>query len=140
MRQPARLQSVSGDAIRIVTGHNYANIADGVDTYSGVKFAADGNMYAYQAAGGTTNIGSWLVSGAVADYYLVSTIDSGTLDTDAGRGPLQLNADRVYYCLDTTAGVGFETATVTFTIEDAATTDFAGPTSLSFSAYKDLSG
>lgn len=123
--------------MRIVTGYNYSNSGIDVNTYSGVRFASDGNMYAYQTAGGVTNIGAWLVKGTIADYYLVSTIDGGTLQNDDGRGPLQLNVSRDYYCLDTTVHDGAETATVTFTIEDVATTDFAGPTSLSFSAEKD---
>jgi len=130
------MQIVSGAVLRIITGYDYHNTGVEVDTYSGVRFAADGNMYAFQAAGGLTNIGSWLVSGTIADYYVVSTIDSGTLSADAGRGPLQLNTNRDFYCLDTTYSGGSVTAECTFTLEDVGTTDFAGPTALSFSAFK----
>jgi hypothetical protein len=140
MRTPARTQSVSADAITIITGHNYDNIGTGIDTYSGVRFAANGDMYAYQTAGGTTYIGTWLGKGTNSDYYLVSTIDSGSLQNDDGRGPLQLNADRDYYCLDTTVSGDPEEAIVTFTIEDVGTTDFAGPTPLSFYAFKTQAG
>ncbi len=140
MRSPARMQSVSGDTVKIVTTHNFANLDFDTDVYSGVQFSSDGNMYAYQSAGGTTNIGSWLVKGAASDFYLVTTIDSGTLTTDAGRGPLQLNATRTYNCIDTTVNGAAVESVVTFTIEDVGTTDHAGPTPLSFSAFKDASG
>jgi len=140
MRTPAKFQVITGDVIKIVTSYGFDTQAEGIDTYSGVRFAADGQMYAYQAAGGVTNIGSWLVSGTNSDYYLVSTIDSGSLDTDPGRGPLQLNSDRSFNVIDTTIDGLPDEASVTFTIEDVATTDFAGPTQLSFYAYKDPSG
>jgi len=143
LRTPAEMQVVSGDVIKIVTTHNFTTLGTGVDTYSGVRFAADGQMYAFQTEGGTTNIGSWLVSGTNSDFYVVSTIDAtggDGLDTDAGRGPLQLNADRDFYCKDTTTNSSADTATLTFTIEDVATTDFAGPTPLSFSATKTPAG
>lgn len=134
MRSPARTQDASGDSIRIVTGYNYATINFGGDAYSGVRFSSDGNMYAFQKAGGVTVIGSWLVSGTNSDYYIVSTVDAGSLTTDPGRGPLQLNATRDFNCIDTSYTGGAVTAVVSFTIEDVATTDFAGPTGLSFSA------
>ena len=134
MRTPARLQVITGDVIKIVTGYNYTTEASGADAYSGVRFSSDGQMYAFQAEGGVTNIGSWLVSGTASDFYIVSTVDSGSLQTDPGRGPLQLNANRDFNCIDTSYVGGAVTATVSFTIEDVATTDFAGPTGLSFSA------
>ena len=140
MRTPAKFQTITGDVVKIVTGYSYFNpppFVFDVDVYSGVRFSSDGNMYAYQAEGGVTNIGSWLVSGTNSDFYLVSTINAGTLTVDEGRGPHQLNADADFYCLDTTPFGGAVTASVTFTIEDDATTDYAGPTTLSFSAMKE---
>ena len=140
MRTPARMQSVTGDVLKIVTGHNFTNFGLGVDTYSGVQFSSDGNIYAYQTEGGVTSIGTWLVSGTNSDYYLVTTIDSGALTNDAGRGPLQLNTTRTYNCIDTTTNGAAVEAIVTFTIEDVGTADHAGPTPYSFFAFKDQTG
>ncbi len=137
MRTPAQLQNVTGDVLRVVTGHDYTNFSIDASVYSGVKFDADGSMYAYNAGGSLANIGTWLVSGTNSTYYLVTTIDSGALTTDAGRGPLQLNTTRTYNCIDSVVNGAAVEAVVTFTIEDVGTADHAGPTPLSFSAFKD---
>jgi len=73
--------------------------------YSGVKFGADGNLYERQAAGGWSRFGTWLFSGLASTYYLSRTIDTGTLTTDAGAGPLQMNTDRIYDIQETSNGI-----------------------------------
>ena len=84
--------------------------------FSGVKFDADGNMYERQAAGGWSNVGSWLLRGTNTTFYISRTEDSGTLTTDAGAGPLQMNADRIY---DVQQAIdGEKMANVTFSISD----------------------
>lgn len=63
--------------------------------FSGLKFDSDGNLYKRQANGGYSSIGAWLVSGSAGDFTLVSTIDSGTLTTDAGRS-VTMGSDRAF--------------------------------------------
>ena len=51
-----------------------------------------------------------MLNGSAGDFYVSRTIDSGTLTTDAGAGPLQLNTDRDYSIngLNKTTQVSFE--------------------------------
>ena len=102
-------------------------------SYSGVKFAIDGNMYRRQAAGGWSSIGAWLLKGVASDYYVQRVVESGTLTTDDGDG-VQLTTDRIY---DIQQPVPFDVlaALVTFEISTDApgASVEAGPTALSFS-------
>jgi hypothetical protein len=82
--------------------------------FSGVRFGADGNVSRRQSAGGWSVIGSWLKSGSAASFYLSRVVIAGVLDTDAGVGPLQMNADRIYDIQNSAT----ESATVTFNISD----------------------
>ncbi len=82
--------------------------------FSGLKFDNDGNLYKRQAAGGYTSIGAWLLTGTAGDFTLVSTLDSGTLTTDAGRS-VTMGSDRAF---DVQQSVdGLKLATLTYDIE-----------------------
>lgn len=84
--------------------------------YSGVKFDNDGNIYERQAGGGWSSIGAWLLSGTASDFYIKRTIDTGSLTTDGGAGPLILSTDRIYDLQRTTDGE--DASRVTFSIVD----------------------
>lgn len=84
--------------------------------FSGIRFGADGNLYRRQFNGGLSRFATWLFSGAASTYYLSRTINTGTLDTDAGAGPLQMNTNRDYDIQ--LAFTGVETCTVSFEISN----------------------
>lgn len=86
---------------------------------SGIKFDADGDVYRMTILGAWQRIGTWLINGTNSDYYISRTIDSGSLDTDAGAGPLQMNSDRAYAIVQTT--VGTSTAMISVTISNSTT-------------------
>ena len=65
--------------------------------YSGVKFDGDGIMYILQSSNNYSKGRPWLLAGAATSFYLTRIINEGSLDTDAGAGPLQMNTDRIYY-------------------------------------------
>ncbi len=85
--------------------------------YSGIMFGGDGILYAIQNNTGTSAIiGEWLVNGTPGDFYVSRTIISDTLDTDAGAGPLQLNAGRLYRI--NRSMIGVKTTVITCDISD----------------------
>lgn len=89
-------QGDPGDTVALPNAvlFNFINPPD--VAYSGLKFDNDGNMYRRQAGGGWSSVGAWLLNGTASDFYITRAIVSGTLTTDAGAGPLQLNVDREY--------------------------------------------
>jgi hypothetical protein len=106
--------NIMGDVI-ILQNHYFATQASSGTVYSGVKFGSNGWLYARQANGGWSFFGVWLVSGANSNFNVTRVINSGTLTTDAGAGPLVLSADRIYDVQYSAPGL--KTATVTFTID-----------------------
>ena len=72
--------------------------------YSGLKIGTDGELYKRQAGGGWSRFATWLLIGTAANYYVSRTLIQGALTTDAGAGPLQLNADRIYDIQRTSTG------------------------------------
>lgn len=65
--------------------------------FAGFKIDADGGLYLQQAGGGYSLVqGEWLVNGSSADFWVSRSILSGSLDDDAGAGPLNCNVDREY--------------------------------------------
>ncbi len=64
--------------------------------YAGVKFDGDGNLYVRQSNGSYGAAEAWLVSGSAGTFYLSRSIFSGTLNDDAGSGPMVMSSDRVY--------------------------------------------
>jgi len=104
-----------GDSL-LLPSHNFTNQGFEGTIYSGLRIDADGNLYARQANGGWSQFAAWLLSGTASDMYVSRTIDSGSLDTDAGAGPLQLNTDRDY---DVQRSIdGEETAVVSFQLSN----------------------
>ncbi len=81
--------------------------------YSGLRVGADGNLYERHPTGGWSRFGTWLFTGTSDGYYLSRSIVSGTLSTDAGAGPLQLNVNRDY---DVQIANGEKIATIQFDI------------------------
>jgi len=65
----------------------------------------DGVFSIIQGAGGFSQItGPWRLAGTPADFYVQRTLESGTLQVDAGAGFLQLNVDRIYDSQKVSAG------------------------------------
>lgn len=92
---PTILAGAPSDPVTLPNIDLYNQIASGV-CYSGIRFGADGLVYRAQGeTGNWSAAGTWLFSGNASDYYLVTTLNDGTLNvTDAGRGPLQMNVNR----------------------------------------------
>lgn len=93
------------------------NLVSGL-CYSGLRIGADGDLYERHPTGGWSRYGTWLFRGSAATYYVVRSVDSGVLTTDAGAGPLQLNANRDY---DVQTSSGESDAVIQFDIADEAT-------------------
>lgn len=110
--------AVPGNSVTM-TSRSISTFRVGEVCYSGVQFGSNGTLYAIQNNSGTSAIiGQWLVNGTASDFYVSMTINSGTLDTNAGAGPLQLNANRLYRINQSMIGV--KTTTITCTISDDA--------------------
>ena len=107
----------TANAVQVPSGIDFFRSASSGTIYSGAKFDADGSVYARTAAGAWQVVGTWLIAGSAATYYISRTIDTGTLTTDAGAGPLQMNTDREYD-KQGTAGGGFVSVGVTYSISD----------------------
>jgi len=89
-------EGVAGGVVSIVS-QTISRFRMDQTCYSGIMFGSDGVLYAIQNNTGTSAIiGQWLVNGTPSDFYVSRMINSGTLNTDAGAGPLQLNAARLY--------------------------------------------
>lgn len=95
--------------------------------YSGIKFGSDGGIYERQPAGGWSRKFSWLLSGTNSTFYVVRTVISGSLTTDAGAGPLVLSSDRIYDLQDSVddeCKVSFEIQIADTTVKASRTYDF----------------
>lgn len=84
--------------------------------YAGIRLGADGNVYSQLRNGNWSNVGQWLLSGAAADFSVVRTLNSGSLTTDAGAGPLALSSDRTYSISNSTWGT-IKTTVITLVVE-----------------------
>jgi len=115
-----------GDSANLPANEFFTQGFEGT-AYSGVKFDNDGNIYERQYGGGWSSIGAWLLNGVNTAFYIAASINSGTLTTDAGAGPLQLNTDRVYDVQRTSDGE--KLCIVSFRIVDSGdTTTYASRT------------
>jgi hypothetical protein len=76
--------------------NDFKNTSADLPVYSGLKIDADGGLYEHNPDGTWSRFGTWLIIGTASGYYASRTVLSGSLDTDAGAGPLQLNTDREY--------------------------------------------
>ena len=109
---------VAAEVARFVE-HVFRRLGTTGTVYSGLKLDNDGNLYSRQVGGGWSNIGSWLLNGANTGFFVTTVIESGTLTTDAGRGPIVLSSDRIY---DVQVTTSIKTCTVSFEIS----TDVSG--------------
>lgn len=93
------------------------------DAWSGYRLGADGKIYTSTGTDSTlTEVGTWLLSGVVADYEVFATINSGTLSngTDVDTGSwLSMSGNRTWR--RNMAVVGSQTATLTVQLRDAST-------------------
>ena len=103
--------------------NNFRTFGIGGAVYSGVKFAADGGVYERQSGGGWSRVFTWLLTGTNSDFYVVRTIATGGLTTDAGAGQQQLDADIEFDVQQ--VGVGQAVAGVYFEIQNVGTTVLA---------------
>lgn len=85
----------AANAVQVPSVDLFRSAASGT-VHCGVRFGSDGNIYVKTAAGAWQMHSTWLVAGAATTYYLSRVISAGTLTTDAGAGPLQMNANRDY--------------------------------------------
>lgn len=97
----------------VLPANSFESLSFVVPIYSGLKIDADGNLYERTANGGWSQFAAWLLAGTASTYYVSRTILFGTLTTDAGAGPLQLNADREY---DVQTSKGSKESSVRFDI------------------------
>ena len=105
---------VSAEVVQFIS-HDFSRIDESGTIYSGIKLDDDGNIYARQAGGGWSSIGAWLLNGVNTGFFVKRVIDSGTLTTDGGAGPIVLSSDRIY---DVQSAVGIKTTTVSFEISN----------------------
>ena len=82
--------------VQVPSGIIFERTGETGTIFSGCKFDADGSIYARTFAGAWQVVGTWLVAGAASGYWISRTIDTGSLTTDAGAGPLVLSTDREY--------------------------------------------
>jgi len=97
----------SGGAVDTVKLGDFtiSNFKDGVIVYAGIKFDNDGSVYGLNRDNVYSRITTWLVSGAAGSYYLSRSIFSGSLNADAGAGPIVMSTDRVFSIQRTHRGI-----------------------------------
>jgi len=102
------------------------SVNNGLTCYAEVRFATDGDQYVNGTGlNSTANVlqNTYRTGGSGADYWIERTIDVGSLDQDEiGATRKQMNIDYttgIQYSGGGTGG-GSKTATVTFSIYDAA--------------------
>ena len=93
--------TASAAAVRpAFSGNTFSERTEVPPCNAGIKLDNDGNIYSKQSNGTWSQVGTWLLSGAAAGFWASSTVDSGTLDTDAGAAFLVLTSDREYSVLN----------------------------------------
>ena len=100
---------------------NISTIGPDNPVVAGLQINSSGVEWSSNAAG-SYNVGRgvWLDSGLNSEVWVERTIDSGTLDVDAGSGRLVLSTTRTYEKHDATIPGGSQTCTVTYDYWDAA--------------------
>ncbi len=101
----------SGGAVDTVKLDNFivSNYGHNAPIYAGIKFDNDGNLYGLNRDNVYSLLGAWLVSGAAGSYYLSRSIFSGSLNADAGAGPLVMSTDRIFSIQRNYAGMKLTT-------------------------------
>ena len=100
---------------------NISTIGSDNPVVAGLQINSSGVEWSSNSAG-TYNVGRgvWLDSGLNSEVWVERTIDSGTLDVDAGSGRLVLSTTRTFEKHDATIPGGAETCTVTYDYYDSA--------------------
>ena len=108
-------QGPTAEAAQLIE-HDFRRFGLSGTIYSGLKLDDDGNLYARQTGGGWSNIGSWLLAGTNSGFFVTMVVDSGSLTTDGGAGPIVLSSDRIYDVQQSIIGV--KTATISLEISN----------------------
>jgi hypothetical protein len=111
----ARPQS-TGPGVQLPTINLY-NGGNGT-IYSGIRFDNDGKIYKMSSSGIWQYTADWLLSGAVGDYYLATTLDLGTLTNDDGRGPTVMSTANIDYWIASSVPWFERTTKITAKISD----------------------
>ena len=123
------------EVVQFIT-HDFSRIGEAGTIYSGIKFDNDGNIYARQTDGGWSSIGSWLLNGANSDFFVKRVVDTGTLTTDGGAGPIVMSSDRIYDVQRSTLGI--KTTAVSFEMSnDISGSPILAMITHTFTAFKD---
>lgn len=102
--------------------------------HAGIKIDNDGNIYESNNSGdGWQLLCTWLIVGTNSDFQIVRSIESGTLTTDAGAGPLALGTDREYKNQQCVFG-GTATTVITLTLEKVSGSVFVDSREYTLSA------
>lgn len=98
-----------------VTDRTISNGRESGTCHSGVRVGSGGVLFAIQANGGFSAIsGEWLPVGTPANFFVASTILSGTLEVDAGSTFVVCSTNRDYDNQKTSAGLKISTVLLTF--------------------------
>lgn len=122
MLMPILHGGAGSNAVQLLPA-NAINSRTETPCYSGIRLDSDGNTYIQQRNGNWSKVGQWLLFGSASSFNVTRTIDSGTLTTDAGAGPLALSTDRTYSI--TNSSWGTTKRTVITLVLDAGGGDLA---------------
>lgn len=101
-----------------ITDRNIVNARDSGTCHSGVRVGVGGVLFAIQPNGGFSAIsGEWLPVGTPANFFVASTVISGTLEDDAGSTFVQCDANRDYDNQKTSAGLKSTSVLLTFSTD-----------------------
>lgn len=119
-----------------VTDRNVVGVREFGTCHSGIRLGSDGVLSTIQANGGFSAIsGEWLISGAASGFFVQRTILSGTLESDAGTGFLQLNANRDYDNQKSSAGTKITEVFFEFS-SDASGTPIVDTATMTFTSIQ----
>jgi len=98
-----------------ITDRTISNAAVPGTVHSGVRVGSGGELFAIQANGGFSEIsGEWLPVGTPGNFFVASTILSGTLEVDAGSTFVVCSTNRDYDNQKTTQGLKTTSILLTF--------------------------
>lgn len=98
-----------------ITDRTISNAAVPSPVHSGVRVGSGGELFAIQANGGFSEIsGEWLPVGTPGDFFVASTIISGTLEVDAGSTFVVCSTNRDYDNQKTSQGLKITNILLTF--------------------------
>jgi len=126
------LTSGAAAAFVNITDRTISNAAVPSPVHSGVRVGSGGELFAIQANGGFSEIsGEWLPVGTPGDFFVASTIISGTLEVDAGSTFVVCSTNRDYDNQKTSQGLKTTNILLTFS-SDVSGTPVVGTATLIF--------